>query len=203
MKVISTNDDDLLSQFGNTNEIDIPILEKFANLPPQIRSTPHQKMLIDNHIDPNKGEFKRYLFLEDVFGFCKTFKKLTKNLGFHVTFKTNDWHEVIYTSMDDDINVTINSLYLQRPNLTPSVENQLMFNEATHNIYKISFDEWYTERRVISDTFFQLHIGSAQQVNSPEYLICAHQTKDRTNAPNKKIIIVYSIILIFENIKLK
>ena len=55
--------------------------------------------------------------------------------------KTNDLQDIIYTSMDDDMNVTINNLYLFIPNLTPSVETQLMFNEATQNNYKISFDE--------------------------------------------------------------
>ena len=67
MKVISNKDDDLLSQFGNINEIDIPLLERITDLPPQIRDTPHRKMLIDNHTDPNKGKnkkiykFRRYL----------------------------------------------------------------------------------------------------------------------------------------------
>ena len=51
-----SKDDDLLSQFGNINENDIPILERLANLPPRSRSTPHQKMLIDNHTDPKKGK---------------------------------------------------------------------------------------------------------------------------------------------------
>ena len=36
MKVISTKNDDLISQFGNTNENDIPLLERLADLPPQI-----------------------------------------------------------------------------------------------------------------------------------------------------------------------
>ena len=90
MRAISNKDDDLLSQFDNINENDIPILERLANLPPQIRSTPHQKMLISNHTDANKGKIKGYFYLEDIFGFCKTFKKVTKNLGFHLTFKTND-----------------------------------------------------------------------------------------------------------------
>ena len=40
--------------------------------------------------------------------------------------------------MADDINVTIINLYLYVPNLIPSVETQLMFNEATHKNYKIS-----------------------------------------------------------------
>ena len=95
MKVISNKDDDLLSQFGNIIENDIPILERLVNLPPQIRSTPHQKMLIGNHTDPNNGKIKGYLYLEDIFAFCKTFKKVTKNLGVQVTFKTNDLQDII------------------------------------------------------------------------------------------------------------
>ena len=50
--------------------------------------------------------------------------------------KTNDLQDNIYTSMDDDVNVTIKNLYLYIPNLIPSFETQLMFNEATQNIYK-------------------------------------------------------------------
>ena len=81
--------------------------------------------------------------------------------------------------MTDDINLTINNLYLYVPNLTPSVETQVMFIEATQNNYKTSYDEWFTERRIISDTITQLDIGSSQNVQSPKYLIGAHQMKDR------------------------
>ena len=35
MKVISNKDDDFLSQIGNINENDIPLLERRADLPPQ------------------------------------------------------------------------------------------------------------------------------------------------------------------------
>ena len=62
-----------------------------------------------------------------------------------------------------------------------------MFNEATQNNYKISFDEWCTESRTISDFLFQHNIGSAQSVNSPKYLLVAHQTSLRTTTPDKKI----------------
>ena len=62
---------------------------------------------------------------------------------------------------------------------------KVMFNEATQNNYKISFDEWYTERRLISDMLVQVDIGSAQQMNS-KYLISAHQTSLRTTNPDKK-----------------
>ena len=198
MKVVSNKDDDLLSQFGNINENDIPLLERLTDLPPQIRSTPHQKLLIDNHLDANKGRIKGYLYLEDIFGFCKTFKKVTKNLGFHLMFKTANLQDIIYTSMEDEINVTINSLYLFVPNLIPSVETQLMFNEATQNNYKISFDEWYTKRRIITDLLVQHDIGSAQNVIQPKYLLCAHQTNLRTATPDKKI-----NIAIFDNMDLR
>ena len=70
--------------------------------------------------------------------------------------------------MADDINVTINKLYLYVPNLIPNVETQVLFNEATQSNYKITFHEWYTERRVISDTITQLDIGTSPHVNSPK-----------------------------------
>ena len=88
--------------------------------------------------------------------------------------------------MEDEINVTINSLYQYIPNLIPSVETQVMFNEATQKNNKISFDEWYTERRLISDLLFQHDIGSAQQLSSPKYSIGSHQTQLRTIVPNQK-----------------
>ena len=109
------------------------LLERLADLPPQITDTLHQKMLINNHTDANKSKIKGYLHLEDIFGFCKTFKKVTKNLGFHIIFKTNDWQNILYSSVADDINVTFNNLYLYVPKLLPNVETQVMFNEATQN----------------------------------------------------------------------
>ena len=99
--------------------------------------------------------------------------------------KTSDLQDIIYTSVADDINLTIDSLYLYIPNLIPSVETQLMFNEATQNNCKTSFDEWYTERRSKSDLLVQHDIGPAQQVNSPKHLISAHQTQLRMNVPNE------------------
>ena len=100
--------------------------------------------------------------------------------------------------MDDDKNVTINSLYLYLPNLIPSVETQLMFNEATQKNFKVTLDEWYTERGIISDSFVQLDIGSEQNVSSPKYMICAHQTNLRTTTPDKKI-----NIGLFDNLDLR
>ena len=141
---------------------------------------------------------KRYLHLDDIFGFCKTFKKVTKNLGFHKMFKTIDLQNIIYSSMADDINVTFKKLYLYVPNLIPNVETQVMFNEATQNNYKISFDEYYTERRVISDMITQADIGSSQQFNSPKYLTGAHQTRAGADTADKS-----NHIAIFDNLNLQ
>ena len=55
MKVISNKDGDLLSQFDNINENNIPIQERIINLPPQIRYTLHQKKLVNNHTDATKS----------------------------------------------------------------------------------------------------------------------------------------------------
>ena len=88
---------------------------------------------------------KGYLYLEDIFGFCKIFKKVTENLCFHIIFKTNDSQKIIYSSIADDINVTNNNSYLYVSNLVPIVETQTMFNEATQNFYRISYDEYLTE----------------------------------------------------------
>ena len=52
-------------------------------------------MLINNHTDANKGKIKGYLHLEDIFGFCKTLRKVTKNLGFNLMLETNDLQDII------------------------------------------------------------------------------------------------------------
>ena len=65
-----------------------------------------------------------------------------------------------------------------------------MFNESTKNNYKISFDCWYTDSKVITDGLeFEVDTGSAQNINSPKYLIVAHQIADRIKVPNKVRII--------------
>ena len=197
MRIISSRDGDLLSQFDNINEqvgADDDATAEF------IQSTSLNKMLITNHEDANRGKIKGQIPLEHIFGFCKTFKKVTKNLGFRITFKTANLQDIIYTTIAaaTPINVTINSLYLFVPFLIPTTETQLMFNESIQNNYRIFFDEWYTERRIVTDQIFQVDIGSAQSVNSPKYMICAHQTEARSALPNKR-----NNISIFDNINVR
>ena len=69
MRVISNKDGDLLSQFDNINGNEIPISERFTDLPPQMLSTPHPKKLINNQTEANKSEkerifvFRRYIWI--------------------------------------------------------------------------------------------------------------------------------------------
>ena len=178
MRVLTSKDCDLLSQFDNINE---------NNANADFVSTSLKNMLINNHDLAKKGKIKGQLPLEHIFGFCKSFKKITKNLRFNVTFRTADLQDIIFTSISDNINLTINSLYLFVPTLIPNTETQLMFNESIQNNYRIFFDDWYTQRRVVSDKITQIDIGSAQSVNPPKYLIASHQTATRLNAPDKGI----------------
>ena len=73
-----------------------------------------------------------------------------------------------------------------------------MFKKATQNNYKISCDEYYTERRIISHMIVKVDIGSAQQVSTPNYLICAHQTQNGINVLHKN-----DNIAIFDNLDLR
>ena len=63
MRAISNKDGDLLSQFDNNNEKDIPILNRLADLPVQIQSTPHQRMLKNNHTDPSEHRQNKRIFI--------------------------------------------------------------------------------------------------------------------------------------------
>ena len=186
MRSLTSKDGDLLSQFDNINE-EIGANENATS--DNIRNTPLQKMLIKNHAAANRGKIRGQLLLEDIFGFCKTFKKITKNLGFQLTFKTNDLQNIIYTTNADatQINVTINSLYLFVPVLTPNTETQVLFNESIKNNFTLTFDSWYTERKIFTDGGeFQVDIASSQNTISPKYLIAAHQTEARIGTASKR-----------------
>ena len=48
-------------------------------------------MLIDSHTNENiKGKIRGNLPLEHIFGFCKTFEKIIKCLGFELQLKTSN-----------------------------------------------------------------------------------------------------------------
>ena len=93
-------------------------------------NTSLKQMLNNNHTEANTGKITGYLPLEHVFGFCKTFNKITKNVGFHLTLKTNDLQDILFRTIVGDINVTVNSLCLFVHALIPITETQVMFIES-------------------------------------------------------------------------
>ena len=57
----------------------------------EIENTSLHHHLNKNHdIAGNEVKIESQLPLEHIFGFCRTFKEITKQLRFHVTLKTTD-----------------------------------------------------------------------------------------------------------------
>ena len=71
------------------------------------------------------------------------------------------------------------------PQIVPYSQNQVMFIESNMNNYTITFDSWYTERKISNDgRELQVDIGSAEHIISTEYLIATFQMNDRVGTPN-------------------
>ena len=126
-------------------------------------------MLIENHTqEANKDKIEGQLPLEHLFGSCKTFKKVTRHLGFHLTLKKIDLQNFLFTIIATDINVTINNLHMFVPMIIPNTETQVTFTETIKNNYRITYDSRYTERKLSTDlNELQVDTDSAQHVNSP------------------------------------
>ena len=174
----TSKDGDLLSYFDNIEDKD----EKSS-----MENISLNDRLINSHsVEVNRGKNEGQLPLEYIFGFCKSLKKITKILVFHLTFKTADLQNTIFTSLANDIDVTINSLYLCVTVLIPDSNTQVMFKESIKNNYTTTFDSRYTERKlstVVNE--LQVDIGSTQHVISHKYLLGTFQTADRIATLNK------------------
>ena len=132
MRSLTSKDGDLLSYFDNINNTD-------ANT--SINNNSLKDWLINSHsAEVSRGKVRGQLPLEHIFGFLKLFKKITKNFRFHLTFKTTDLQDIIFTTMANHINVTINSVYLYVPILIPNSDTQVMFNESIKNNCTITYD---------------------------------------------------------------
>ena len=187
MRVLTSKDGDIISYFDKIDET-------------QIDDTSLKRRLIENHtIAANNGKITGQLFLEHIFRFCKTFKKITKGLGFHISFKTADLQDILFTTIGTDIIVTINSLYLFVPTFIPDAQTQVMFNDSIKNSFSLSFDSWTTDRKIVNTGLgYQEDIGSSANINSPKYLIVPHQTAVRAGASNKA-----NNISIFDNLDVR
>ena len=76
MRDLTSEDGDLLSRFDNIDET-----EKRGN------KSSLKRMPINSHTEANRGNIKGHIPLEQMLAFCKTFKTITKNLGFQLTLK--------------------------------------------------------------------------------------------------------------------
>ena len=121
-------------------------------------------------------------------------------LGFEFQLKTsNEKQKNIYRTLGgNDVNVTINSLYLYIPPIVPSPEQQQFFNEAIRQSFKLSFDYWVTDRKPVNTgNEYQLDRGSASNISIPSYLKAVHQQTQRDNPaspPNHFINAVFDIV---------
>ena len=106
MRLVTQQDGDLSTYFD--------IIDESEN---QIDNSSLKKILINNHTDANKGVIRGHLLLEYMLGFPRSFKKITKGLGFELDLRTSSRkQDILYATLgDNDVNVTINSISLFVP----------------------------------------------------------------------------------------
>ena len=85
-----------------------------------------KQKLINDHTADNRCIVRGHLPLEYIFGFCKSFKKITKGLAFELDLrKSNRKRDILYTTLgDEDVNVTINNNSLFVPQIIPSQKHK-------------------------------------------------------------------------------
>ena len=176
MRLVTQKDGDLSTYFDIIDENE-----------DGINNSSLKQILIDNHTEANRGLIRGHLPLEYIFGFCRSFKKITKGLGFELDLRTSNRKQyILYTTLGDaDVNVTINSNSLLTPQIIPSPETQVYFNEAFSKTFTLSYESWTTDRKPVDTAReFQVDISSASNINSPLYLIAAHQKTQRPDPAN-------------------
>ena len=178
MRLVTEKDGDLSTYFDIIDESE-----------GEINNSSLKKILINNHSEANRGLIRGHLPLEYIFGFCRSFKKITKGLGFELDLRTsNRKQDILDTTLgDNDVNVTINSISLFIPQIITSPETQVHFNEAISQTFTLSYESWTTDRKPVDTAReFRVDISSASNINSPLYLITAHQkTQRQDNAGNR------------------
>ena len=177
MRVLTSKDGDLLSHFD----------KKWLFSSWNWKKTSLHHHLIINHDEAAiKRKMKGILPLEHIFGFCKTFRKITKQLGFQLTLKTVDLQDINYTTLGDNIKVNFDKLFLFVPLFVRDAQIQVMFNDSNKDSLKLSLDSWTSDRKTVATQLkYHVDIGSAQNINSPKFLIALHQTAARIGVPNE------------------
>ena len=106
MRLVTQKDGDLSTKFDEIDESE-----------DEINSSSLKKILIDNHTEANRGLIGGHPPLEYIFGFARSFEKITKALGFELDLRTsNRKQSILYSTKGyKDLNVTINSISLFIP----------------------------------------------------------------------------------------
>ena len=74
-----------------------------------------------------------------------------------------------------------------------------MYNNSIETSFILSFDARTSDRKTIETQLeYQVHIGSAQNINSQKYLLVAHQTAARIGVPNKA-----NNVAVFDNLDVR
>ena len=176
MRLVTQKNGDLSTYFD--------IIDESEN---DINNSSLKQILINNHTEANRSLIRGHLPLKYIFGFARSFKKITKGLGFELDLRTsNRKRDILYTTLDDDdVNVTINSISQFIPQLIPSPETQVIFNEAISQTFTLSYEPWTTDRKPVDAAReFQLDSSSASNINSPLYFMAAHQKTQRPDPAN-------------------
>ena len=84
-----------------------------------------------------KEKIKGQLSLQHIFAFCRTFKKLTEHVGFHLKFKSSDLQDIFYTSLGDNIKVNFDKLIFYVPIFIRGAQTQVMFNDSIKNKFRL------------------------------------------------------------------
>ena len=151
----------------------------------EINNSSLKKIPINNHTEANRGLIRGHVPLEYIFGLARSFKKTTKGLGFEIDLRTsNRKQDILYTTLgDNDVNVTINSISLFIPQTLFSSETQVFFNEAISKTFSLTYGAWTADRKPFDTAReFQVDVPSGSNINSPLYLIAAHQKTQRLDA---------------------
>ena len=129
-----------------------------------INNSSLKQILNNNHTEANRGLIRGHLPLEYIFGFARSFKKISNGLGFELDLRTsNRKRDILYTTLDDnDVKVTINTINLFIPQIIPTPETQEIFNEAISKTFTLSYESWTTDRKPVDTAReFQVDISSA------------------------------------------
>ena len=191
-RTLTNEDGDLLSHFDEIDESQAEI---------NITSLKHN--LVNNHDGgANKGKIKGHLPLVNIFGICRTFKKTTQQLVFHLTLRTADVQDTIYLTLGVDIKLNFDKMFLFVPIIIVDAQTQIMFIVSIKISFTLSIDPCSTDRKTVDTHLeYQVDIGSAQNFNCPKYLIVAHQTAERIGVQNKtKNIAVFDSLIVWKDL---